>query len=312
MKKLVLLISLVSLSAPLSSPVLAMEKGPSEEPETHSRSPRTPEGINVVVIATAKEVYQKINENWTYVAPGRQSAMSTASTMWNPKWINGLSLVDGEKKETLIPTLVLKASPKKLTSALNDLIAKPASLECTIALTTVKIFCLSKILGKKRFERYATGFYKELQRNPKYTVEDFFHELPLQFLTQIEDKAIPGSITYITNIPQYPLFKPNGNGKGSNVFCTGDDQYLGFSAIYKPGPQPLETIEAQDLALFIKQEDVEKKEEQHKSLSQVFKTHSQLFTITRRKEQGKVEFYQFFDLKEIDKFCRTGIVYMLD
>ncbi|HUX79556.1 MAG TPA: hypothetical protein VMW10_07450, partial [Alphaproteobacteria bacterium] len=233
LKELFLVTSLVSLCAGSSSPVLAMQESDFSEAEkprsVSSQSPiQTQKKINDVVVSTATKVYEKINTNWHYVDP--HSQMQTESTMWEPKWIVGLSLIDGEKQETRIPTLILKTSPDKLIEALEDLITKPASLECTIALTTAKIFCLREILGQDYFNRYTTAFYRLLETREDWDVEQFFHELPLQFLTNLEGKAIPGSITYVTNIPLYPYFKPHGNGRGSNLICTGLDHYLGFSA----------------------------------------------------------------------------------
>lgn len=200
--------------------------------------------------------------------------MSTESTMWDPQWIDGLSLIEGRKEKTRVPTLVLKTSPENLISALEDLIAKPAVVECTIALTTAKIFCLREILGEEHFNFYATCFYKLLARREDWTVEQFFHELPLQFLTTVVGKVIPGSITYITNIPVYPHFKPNGNARGENVFCTARNEYLGFSTM---GPQPMDVLEDEALQAFITEEDVERDLSQFREITQIFNTDPEKF-----------------------------------
>jgi len=306
-KKLFLSTSFISLLAGASFPAWAMDE---EEISVASKvlPCKTQNEINGIVISTATKVYEDINKNWRYVAPEAQ--MHTDSKMWEPQWIMGESIVEGKRQKTKIPTLVLKASPEKLMEALEELIKKPASLECTIALTTAKIFSLREILGEKYFNLYAVSFYKLLETTEGWTAEQFFHELPLQFLKSKEGTAIPGSITYITNIPQYGEFKPTGNGRGSNVFSVAKNQYLGFSAIYKTGPQSLEIIESQDLALFVKKEDVEKDNEKHEKISQMLTSNKDLFIQARRNAQKKVDFYQFFDLQEINEFIKTGEIFI--
>ncbi|MBX9786755.1 MAG: hypothetical protein K2Y08_05395 [Alphaproteobacteria bacterium] len=311
-KKLFLATSLVSLVAHSSSAVLAMDDESDLPIITSSLRPvlETQSDINNVVSSTTKRVYAKINANWTYVPPGKGMKMSAESTMWDPLWIDGLTFVDGMKQEARVPTLVLKASPVNLIGALEDLIAKPASVECKIALTTAKIFCLREILGEEHFNLYTTCFYKLLATREDWTVEQFFHELPLQFLTTVKGKAIPGSITYITNILMYDVFKPHGNAQGENVFCTDQNEYLGFGTTYGMGPQPIETLEAEALRTFCTEEDLEGDINQFKRVTQKFDASPETFFQMRRITQDKIDSYQFFNLEEINNFMKTQEIYI--
>lgn len=309
-KKLFLATSLVSLVAHSPSAVLAMNDESDLSPiRSSSLKPvlETQSDVNNIVSSTAKRVYAKINANWAYVPPGQGMKMSTESTMWDPLWIDGLSFVDGVKQQTRVLTLVLKAFPENFIAALEDLIAKPAVVECTIALTTAKIFCLREILGEEHFNLYATCFYKLLTTREDWTVEQFFHELPLQFLTTVEGKAVPGSITYITNIPLYAHFKPHGNNQGENVFCTDQNEYLGFGTM---GPRPIEVLESEALQAFIKEEDVERDLSGFREITQIFNANPEKFFQMRRKAQEQLDFYQFFNLEEINNFMSTGEIYI--
>ena len=269
--------------------------------------------INEKVNETALKTYQKINSNWTYVKPNEE--MSVDSPYWEAKWIMGESY-EGKKQKTRIPTLVLKTSPDKIEEALEDLINKPASLECTIALNTAKLFCIKEILnefGKNTFTGFSTIFYNLLDETEGWSIEQFFHELPEQFLTRVEGKEIPGSICYITNIPDYGYYKPNGNGRGSNVFCMKNNQYLGFSSIYKKGPQSLETIVNQDRDLFLDTQDVERGQESHSILSKQLKETKGLFEELRQKEQKKnCNFHIIFDAKKFIGFQHSRKVLLMD
>jgi len=60
--------------------------------------------------------------------------------------------------------------------------------------------------------------------------------------------------------------------------------------------------------LFTEREDVEREPEQHKKKCKIFKASREIFVRTRRKYQEKVNFYQFFDFLEINKFIKTGKV----
>ena len=266
--------------------------------------PQTQEEINRIVIETAQDVYARINKNWNY--PQTSQPMRTDSLFWEPKWIPGTMMAEGQKKAANIPTMVLKTSPQNLSEALDDLINKSTIAECTIALTTVKIFCLRNILGPEAFNLYATQFYDAIQ-NAGWSVEEFFHELPLQFIEQKDGPAQPGSICYLTNVPFYAFFKPGGNAFGSNVFCIDSDRYIGFSCIYERGPQALEVIESMDLDLFCREDDVQRNPEQHTIIATRFKQDKSSFITMRRKAQEKnCNFHNVFDLRTVHDFINTG------
>ena len=323
-----LLTLFITLSTAILGSSLAMES-------------KTQEEINKIVASTSQEVYQKINKNWKYIPAGKGQKLTCESVYFKPDWVETFGIVSGEKVRENIATLILQTDPRELIPALNDLISKEAYLECTIALTTAKIFCLKTILGDEKFIQYAQDFYHEIKSNlpwssqkiyilkellgeagftrhkkdfgPKKiisidSINEFFHELPLQFISTIQRSAIAGSITYITNIPEYHSMKPNGNAMGSNVICVGLNQYVGFSAIYKDGPKSIEVIEGKDLELFCLKDDLEKDGKNHEILCQKFERNKDDFIIKRRKEQEKIDFYQIFDKNELNDYIQTGFI----
>lgn len=306
MKKFIALsIFLLSFQSPLS----AMMRSPHFDNEIkEAKILRAQQKIDRVVCETVPEVYEKINANWTYVTPNAN--MSVTSTFWKPTWFEATSLSSGEKIKTRVPTLIFQSSEhsiKDLTEALDDLINKPVSTECTIALTTAKIFCMKNIMGNKEFKEYATNFYNLLDSTEGWSTNQFFHELPLQFMTQVEGNAVPGSISYITNLSCYGEFKPNGNARGSNVFCVNECKYLGFSSMYRNGPQPLEAIEQQDYELLCDRLDVERDYESHEEICKELQKIEGLFEALRRKEQTEnYNFHFIFDGQKIKEYRKTA------
>lgn len=289
--------------------------------------------INAIVSPTAERVFGSINKNWTYVEAGQGKRMHTESSKWTPLRTKGFGNVGGKKEVifTQVPTLLFTPlgsqslkdealtddafteavtfNAEEFIEALEDLIAKPAALECTIALMVVKIFCLKELLGPEQFKRYTSAFYMQMLKSG-WKKEEFLCELPRQFLTEAkgEESSPPGSFTYITNLFKYGHFKPSGNMRGSNVVCISQDRYIGFSSIYREGPQPLAAIEAQDFAGFMKQDDVEKDHERHSKTRKMFEENPGRFVTLRRHEQRKINFYLFFDLELIREFLTTGEV----
>lgn len=261
------------------------------------------EAINKLVAKTSVEAYAKINQNWHYAKP--RGALTTKSTLWEAKYYMSTTNDGGENKTASVPTLVLKDGID-LGTALIDSINKPAELECTIALSTVKAIALKAILGNKLFERYVKAF-KKITRKLGYTKEDLLHEVCLPLMT-IEHgvEAVPGTVTYITNVSDYSSFKPNGNARGSNVVKVSDDGFIGFSACYHARQTSLAVIEAQDLRLFSDTIDVECEIGKHASYAKLFNDKPDLFVKLRRQHQTKVQFCDYFDAAKIQRFISKG------
>ena len=161
---------------------------------------------------------------------------------------------------------------------------------------------LRDLLGKDNFNDYV-ALMNETLHEKNLSSDDLLGSLCPPFFNTFEGaKEIPGSITYLTNIVQYGDCKPNGNGRGSNVFCVGDDSYLGFSGIYLSGPRTLRTIENQDLELFTRVDDLQENEKTHKKLSQHYTSYPENFYRDRAKAQRSIQFYQVFDQELINNF----------
>ena len=110
-------------------PVIAlMQNLDAEVTQQRTYIERTQDEINDCVLSTAKQAYGFMNRNWVYAPPKEE--MTTESPFWEPRVL----------KESNAPTLILKANPNQLVKAMDDLVTKPALLECSIAITTAKIF----------------------------------------------------------------------------------------------------------------------------------------------------------------------------
>lgn len=263
--------------------------------------------VNAIVCTSAEDTYQKINKNWQYV--DANNTLSTESTFWEPKWINTNNNTNGGVGS--LPTLILKTDPNNIVEALIDLISKPASLECTIALTTTKILALKEILGEDKFIDYAIKFYNILNHTSlsSITSDEFFHELPVQFITSFEGNPIPGSIAYLTNLDKYALIKPNGNSRGLNVLCINPNQYIAFDHIFENGPQDDETIRQDQFESFCEESDVENNKEFHTKLCTMFNQNADMFfNLVQHQQNKNFNFYQLFDEKKIKEFIEEGFI----
>ncbi len=268
--------------------------------------PQTQLAVNEIVAAMSQKVYAKINENWQYPKPHRR--LYTDSYHWDVRNVQRRTFIDGGLDNVSVSTMVLMGSEDKLDEALIDLISRPATLECGIALVTVKLCCLRALLGREHFKSYARAFNAVIQNHQHLGPDDFFHEFGMQFLKRGLGVTTPGSLCYIANIPHYSQIKPHGNGTGSNLICTSINTYIGFSDIYKSGPQPLDVIQEQDFHLFLQTDDVERYGDGHRQLSECFRLFPQTFVHMHLNAQEPYNFHMIFDLTTLERFRQTGEV----
>ncbi|NCP61682.1 MAG: hypothetical protein GW748_06185 [Alphaproteobacteria bacterium] len=258
--------------------------------------------INAGVIETATRVYSDINTHHIY--PTHEETIISLHKSWEAKYITSVGIDGTGKKVTMnVPTLTHTGSLNQFGDDLEELVKTDGCvLECTIALQITQILCLRDLLGGDNFNAYVALMLDRLQEE-KLSIDDLFGSLCPPFFNTFEGaKEIPGSITYLTNVVLYKNFKPSGNGRGSNVFCVGDNAYLGFSGIYAKGPQDLRTIEDQDLELFTRTCDLQENEEMHKIFSQHYSSHPEEFYVDRARDQCLIQFYQIFDEELINDF----------
>lgn len=259
-------------------------------------------------IIAAKAVYQQINKNWTYLPAEESFTPSTESSYWTPKWISTHTISNEKTAKANALTLVLNDPIENLSEALKDLVSKPAVLECTTALMTVKAYVLLALLGQEKFNAYAKAFYNGMiQQN--WSLDEFFFELPRQFLKSEEmPSPLSGSSTYILNISLYNVFKPHGNGIGSNLFCVGNDLYVGFSKMYQDDPKSLEDVEKQDYTLFCQKDDLSREKDEHTKLIKSWTNGFQDFQTLRRSEQTEYP-CETFDEELLNDYLQTGTIY---
>ncbi|MBY0293098.1 MAG: hypothetical protein K2W92_07425 [Alphaproteobacteria bacterium] len=186
------------------------------------------ENINNIIKRTAIETYSKINENWEYPSLNNNYVIKTESSMWT---------LEIDKEGIEVPCL--NTDIKDIIPALDELINRPATLECSVALKVVQINSIRNILGDINFIYYATDIFnrmkkmKEKDKDFNYT---FFMELPSMFYDRCGSLGI-GSFCYIKNMKEYPHFKPKGTARGYNMICVGQDQFISFSEMCKTGPK---------------------------------------------------------------------------
>jgi len=253
--------------------------------------------INNICIEEGIKVYKKINKNWRY--PPRNEKKSIKSRYWKI-----IPVKRGEKNSPL-PTFVLKAKtyPMNIGDTLEDLISKPALVECNLALEITKLLCLRKILGPNVFEQYCAGYYK-MQEKKKWNVKLFFPGLSDNFLKTCTGESIPGSFAYQTNIRLYIIYK-NGSDQGVNLLVVGKKKYIGFEEnLFKKGPQSLSKIEEYLFHSFLKTDDVEKHPDEHAILCLSLRQKPEKFFVQRKEFQKSSSLYQVFDAKLIYRLMR--------
>lgn len=259
--------------------------------------------INNIVATSAEETYKSINENWTYIPAGKNQKPSTSSDYWQAKFIPQTVILNGEEAMANLPTLLFKGRPEDFAANLDDLVSKPAVLECTTALTAVKIIALKDIMGDDVFLEYVSYFKEEMTKR-NWPADHFFSELPELFLKDDRiEKAETGHMTYISNLFYYSHFKRNGNSRGFNVVQVAQNSYLSFGDFFKEGPATFETIRDHNRAEFCQTTDVEHNHAHHARICDVIKSSPDQFNRDYESSQ-KNNPTLYFDAGYINEFMR--------
>jgi hypothetical protein len=163
-----------------------------------------------------------------------------------------------ERDKEGIEVPCLNTDIKDIIPALDELINRPATLECAVALKVVQILSIRNIMGDINFIYYATDIFNRMQkmkeRNKNFN-HTFFMELPSMFYDRAGSLGI-GSFCYIKNMKEYPNFKPKGTARGYNMVCLGQDQFISFSEICKTGPKNKEEFINELHNSFLEEKDV--------------------------------------------------------
>jgi hypothetical protein len=251
-----------------------------------------------IVCATAKDIYKKINGNWNY---GTFFSTSVSSKLWEVSFLQDCQEVGGTKQVGARPMLIWKNKVSTFSAALEDLINNPAQLECANASKIVTLFCLKALMGEEVFNPFVADVYDVLESRGISKTFDFVNEFTDIYMKRCTGKAIPGSFLYISNVPHYSYFKPDGNVRGDNLCCVGEDQYLGFGPFYT-GPQSFATIRMEHFNAFCNTSDVTIPYA-HKVACEYFKRPAgdgrNQFEEMHRENQKKYDQFYVFDMQEI-------------
>ncbi len=269
---------------------------------------RTQAEADQVVIQVATRVYNKIAANWTHIDDAPDAKLSVSSHFWRPKTRKKLVDDNGRIVEISLPRIIFTGHLNEISEALDDLINNPATLNSKIALDTVLMHVSRELFGEDAFRLQSIEFSREVLKDAELTSDDYFHELPRQFLIEQQGiSAFPASISYITNLKQYRSFKPHGKAEGDDFFCVGPNQYLCFYPGNKK-QSPLEEIETYYLQQFVRTDDLlDCKAEYlviHPKLSKLFLEMPGEFTNRRRTQQQTCNKSLFFDIGGIENYVK--------
>ncbi|MGI4851903.1 MAG: hypothetical protein ACRYGR_08175 [Janthinobacterium lividum] len=102
--------------------------------------------VNKIVKDTALTAYKKINENWSYIFPGKNFTPKVETQNWSAQYIKQIVLIEDEEAIITLPTLIYEGSIEKLGKDLENLIQNPAILTRVMFKRRVKKFKVLKTL----------------------------------------------------------------------------------------------------------------------------------------------------------------------
>ncbi|MDP1723491.1 MAG: hypothetical protein Q8L85_02170 [Alphaproteobacteria bacterium] len=185
---------------------------------TASNATYTQEQVDEIVNQKAKETFDLINENWSYLQ--NLDDLNTASVFWIP------ALAKPSINSAIYPTLKLNDTQCDIIEAFRDLPTKPAHLECTIVVKLVKNLCLLELLGEDKFNEWLQILPKTTGRHPSDPL--FFHVIPDRFFVLGGDTGF----YYVANHSGYTTIKPKGIGCGYNGFLFQNQQFISFDPVH--------------------------------------------------------------------------------
>lgn len=258
--------------------------------------------VDYIVAETAKQVYKKINSNWTY--PEHFGGFSTESD-----YFDTVKIKVGNYKIGMLKRTKKEGTYKE---AIQDLINKPAKLECLTASAVATIASYISILGEVNFEKVVK--YYDAKIAPKFNVspdEKFFTLRRLFIQTKDLSKECPkGHIWGFSNVHNYFDFKPNGYSSNHNVICVGKDKYYGFSPeFFKNGPRSEKKISLMLREKFVSDKGVlQNRKKEHARLARRYKKNYKAFRSSCLKAQRKKT--QYINTQIIDNVMRSVNQYL--
>ncbi|MBA4117810.1 MAG: hypothetical protein C0514_02805 [Candidatus Puniceispirillum sp.] len=188
-----------------------------------------------LVKQSVRETYARMNSAWSYPEgedSDKDDKMVTHAKVWTIDTISHTFQKDGQTIVARMRTFVLKEEPHTILEALDELVASPAQVDCTLALMTAQAFALRALMGDTLFRKYAVLLHGSLSNKTT-----FFSALPRHFLRLSHTPIRGGHFYHITNVPQYGALNPYGYDAGHNVFCLGENLHIGFGPFFRDGPK---------------------------------------------------------------------------
>ncbi|MDP3532170.1 MAG: hypothetical protein Q8S31_02650 [Alphaproteobacteria bacterium] len=186
---------------------------------TSSNATYTQEQVDEIVSIKAKETFDLINLNWSYLQ--NLNDLNAESAFWTP------TLAKPSINSAIYPTLKLNDTQCDIIEAFRDLPTKPAHLECTIVVKLVKNLCLLELLGEDKFNEWLQILPKTTGRHPSDPL--FFHVIPDRFFSVKNEGS---GFYYVANHSGYTTMKPKGIGCGYNGFLFQDQQFISFDPVH--------------------------------------------------------------------------------
>ena len=194
---------------------------------------------NPEAAAIALATFQRINTagNWCYPnlqEDGTLEELTVSSKHWRVNFqdIQGIRKVPYlEKIDCVTGDIMSRIS---LGDAFEDLLNKPAVIECTMTQAVVIAMCANKILDPHLARLDSVGKKPVLSApmgENEVNIFSLFTKKSTPF--SLEGNAPLGSFGYITNIDHYHSFQPHGLAAGFNVACVGRNNqglplFMGF------------------------------------------------------------------------------------
>lgn len=206
------------------------------------------ETIDTLTAKTSFQFYKSVHEDkiFTFVDPnGKYTAKSQHWTPMQSKFIhNGrVGFFNFLEKEKDI----------SMSQALDDLIQKTGTIDCTCLVHIVSLLCLQDIFKDCGKTKYFDHFCNQIETKTEYGFRIGGDSKSMDYLShyfmESKESISIGNFYYMTNVKEYTSRHLCGPYTGTNLVVTGENQktgnleFYGFEPEFSNGPLEKEKIE---------------------------------------------------------------------